>query len=68
MVSKYDGSNDDLARISCVSYGWVLKTPQINLGYGGSSGRIDCIFWHNWLFLTSVSNWLLGSQNYNRRA
>jgi cytochrome b6 len=27
MVSKYDGSNDDPARISCVSHRWILKTP-----------------------------------------
>ncbi|KAK8948219.1 putative membrane protein ycf1 [Platanthera guangdongensis] len=49
--------------------GLVLFWIRRNLGYKGSSGCIDCIFWRNWLFLTSVSYWwLLGSKNCNRRA
>ena len=27
MVSKYDGSNDDPARIPCLSHRWIQKTP-----------------------------------------
>nr|QXO87011.1 hypothetical protein [Stipa capillata] len=66
MVSKYDGSNDDPARISCVSHRWILKTPRINLGHRCGFGCIDCILWCNWLFFTLVSIWLLGSQNCDR--
>jgi hypothetical protein len=52
MVGKYDGSNDDFARISCISHRWISQTPRIHLGDGCSSSCIDCIFWCNRLFLT----------------
>jgi len=37
MVSKYNGSNDDSTRISCVSGGF----PQIHLGYRCGFGCIN---------------------------